>query len=52
LQEVVKTLSHVVARMWRVVTELLASLVVMPLSQEDPLVENGGAVLVVIFTLL
>ena len=33
-------LPRVIARMWRVVTKLLASLVVMPLSQ-DPLVENG-----------
>ena len=45
-------LPRVVARMWHVVTELLASLVVMPLGQEDPLVENGEAVLVIIFTLL
>ena len=32
--------------MWRVVTVLLVYLVIIPLSQEDPLVENAVAVLV------
>ena len=32
--------------MWRVVTVLLAYLVIIPLSLEDPLVENAVAVLV------